>query len=205
MVLQVSADLRHVEEAFDTRRIENGSFETVTAPSADPDHWTTISALGTDFDAFVVTEYLSTTPPDGLHLMYMFTYDGDPSYNEIGQNVCPAPGRLMRLSFQWQVRTNEGASCSATGVPNWINVRIQAPDIDSEVLWHQAWLDVCPMLSDTGEYSQKATGWQTAEVFFEAPESFEPDEERLVFTVGGYNASIWLGFFDQVELVPVTE
>lgn len=189
----------------DLDRIQNGGFETVTAPSADPDHWTTISATGTDFDAHVATEYLSTLPTEGMNLLYMFTYDGDPSYNEIGQNVCPAPGRLMHLTFKWQVRTNEWASCGSTGVPNWINVRIQAPDIDSEVLWHKAWTDVCPMLTDTGEHSQKATGWQTAEVFFEAPDTVEFDDERLVFTVGGYNSSIWLGFFDDVALVPVDE
>ncbi len=187
----------------DSRRIQNGSFETVTVPSADPDHWTTISALGTDFYAFVATDYLSTTPTDGSNLLYMFTYDGDPAYNEIGQNVCPAPGRLMRLTFDWQVRTDEWASCSSTGVPNWVNVRIQAPDIDSEVLWHKAWADVCPMLTDTGEWDQKSTGWQQAEVFFEAPETFEPDDERLVFTVGGYNASAWFGIYDNVKLEPV--
>ena len=186
-----------------TTGLQNGGFEQVTAPSADPDHWTTVSALGTDFDAFVVTEYLSTVPEEGSNLMYMFTYDGDPSYNEIGQDICPAPGRLMHLSFKWQVRTNESASCGASSVPNWVNVRMQGDDFDATVLWHVDWSDVCPLLTDTGEYSQKSTGWLEAEVFFEAPETVLPDDERIVFTVGGYNTSIWLGFFDDVQLVPV--
>jgi len=187
----------------DPTGLRNGGFEDLTPPNADPDHWTTVSALGTDFDAFRVTEYLSTVPEEGSHLLYMFTYDGDPSYNEVGQDICPAPNRLMRLSFKWQVRTNEWSSCGASGVPNWLNVRMQGDDFDATVLWHVDWSDVCPMLYDTGEHSQKSTGWQEAEVFFEAPDTRFPDDERLVFTVGGYNASIWLGFLDDVQLVPV--
>ena len=183
-------------------RIQNGGFEDVTAASEDPDHWTTVSALGTDFDAFVRTEYLSTTPEEGRHLLYMFTNDYDPLYNEIGQHVCPSPGRLMRLTFKWQVRTSTWQSCTTSSVPNWMNVRIQGDDFDSEVLWHVDWAAVCPMLYDTGEHSQRSTGWQEAEVIFEAPQTDWPDEERVVFTVGGYYDRAWLGFLDEVVLEP---
>ena len=40
-------------------------------------------------------------------------------------------------------------------------------------------------------------------MLFEAPDTEAFDEERLLFTVGGYSNKIWLGFLDDVQLAPV--
>ncbi len=157
------------------------------------------------FDAFVVDSYVSTTPTDGNKLLYMFVYDGDPTYAEVGTNVCPAPGRRMELRFKWMVRTDEDASCGATGVPNWFNVRMQPHPDPSTVLWHKAWADVCPLLVDSGDSFQTTTGWQEAVVEFEAPLAPSTDDQRLVFTVGGYSAAGWVGLLDEVQLTPLDD
>jgi hypothetical protein len=178
--------------------LKNGSFEEPGGD--DPLHWTSVNIYGTDFDAFRVEEYVTTQPTEGDWLAYLFTYDGDPSYAELGQDICPVGGSRVLLTFDWMVRTNEDSSCSSTAVPNWMNVRIQPHPDDPTVLWHVGWADVCPLLTDSGDSFQTTTGWQFAQVEFEAPVAPDPANQRLVFTVGGYNTAGWVGLIDDVTI-----
>lgn len=86
-------------------------------------------------------------------------------------------------------------------MPNIVNVRTQTAE-DRSVLWQQAWADLCPALGGDGGALQ-TTGWQEAVVRFTAPETGAPDEERVVFTINGYNSTLFTLHLDQVQLFAV--
>jgi hypothetical protein len=137
----------------------------------------------------------SVQPPEGSGMAYASIQAAGSNYHEFGHEYCPVESSTPTVTFQWQVVTDDWSDCS-TGVPNWLNLRIDSAQGNVEH-WFVEWTDVCPLLTNI-EGIYKGTGWQEATV--QLPAIGTNTANELTFSVGGWNYDEWIGLVDNITL-----
>jgi len=136
-----------------------------------------------------------TKAPEGTQAAMMTIEAPDSNYHQLSHVACPIPGKQYSISFKWQI-VHEAVSCDWNG-PNWLNFRIDTDEGNHEE-WVVLFPDVCDLMSSTG-WGHLASGWQDATVIFTAPETANPGNELLTFSIGGWNYDAWTGMLDDVK------
>ncbi len=169
-------------------KMTNGGFEQGL------NNWTSTgqgqAATGLKFSGVAGTE-----APEGAQAAHMTILAPDANYHQLSYPACPIPGKEYKLKFKWQVVIKE-TSCTIDG-PNWLNFRLDK-DEGNEELWKKSWSDVCAISGDMGA-AFWGTGWQDASITFTAPATATPANEKISFSVGGYNFKQWTGLIDDVR------